>query len=165
MHKVGDFEVVSGEINVGDPCYGGDRRLTAMNGRWQGFVEYSDEGSWGTRVAVLLARHADYNNFLSNLEEDGGLGVDSGQMSVVDNDIAADCGEGLYDDICKATLAKESAGLVSALDDEHSIHGVASSTGFGDGFYPLFVAKNDDGEAIAVKVVFIDDEPVLEEAR
>lgn len=160
MDKIGSFKVVSGNINVGDPCYSGDKSLKAKNGKWEGFVEYSDEGNWGTRVAVLETRHADCSKFPFVTGEEAVLGVDSGQMCVVDESISPKTSEELYDDICKGTLRKCQHTVINDLDDDL---GVASSTGFGDGCYPLYVAKNNKDEVIAVKVIFIDEKEEYED--
>lgn len=41
--------------------------------------------------------------------------------------------------------------------------GVVSSSGFGDGGYEAFIAKNAEGKVIAVQIVFITEEDLLEE--
>ena len=60
MHKylkdnanyVGDVYIESGSVVVSDPCYTIPTWCQGIvdnvkNGRWMGFVEYSDEGDWG----------------------------------------------------------------------------------------------------------------------
>jgi hypothetical protein len=44
----------------------------------------------------------------------------------------------------------------------HSGLGVVVSTGYGDGFYPVFVRRNSEGRVVEVKVVF-DGPELLEE--
>lgn len=36
---------------------------------------------------------------------------------------------------------------------------VVTSTGFGDGVYPVFVKRSEDGRIAAVKIEFIEEEP------
>jgi hypothetical protein len=89
------FEVKSGAVFVSDPCYKLDtwcaKKLeNVRNGKWLATVEYSNEGSWGIRVARLVAWHSDLGTNPEALEFfesiSGTLGVDSGQMSIFDYD-------------------------------------------------------------------------------
>jgi hypothetical protein len=41
----------------------------------------------------------------------------------------------------------------------HAGLGVAVSTGYGDGTYPVEIQRSDDGHIAAVRIVFIPDEP------
>ena len=91
--KPQSFSVESGAVFVSDPCYQLDtwcaKKLTDVrNGKWLATVEYSNEGSWGIRVARLIAWHSDLGNDPEALEFFepifGTLGVDSGQMSIFD---------------------------------------------------------------------------------
>lgn len=54
-----------------------------------------------------------------------------------------------YEMCCDKTLGNQSAGTIPG--------GVVSSSGFGDGGYTAYCAKDDVGQIIAVKVVFIDE--------
>ena len=103
----------------------------------------------------------------TQVDMDGG--VDSGQFGFFDkdfyrNDEAAkdlkkyefspdydrEEGDSWYRACCDLTLAKESWGVLP--------NGVVSSSGFGDGSYPVFGEKDENGEWIAFEVIFIGDE-------
>lgn len=111
---------------------------------------------------------------LHNCELIGHIGVDSGQMMLVDPCYVKDFDSGdinLADDVsdrdepehnnfsyegaCNVTLAKGQAGILS-----HSMAAV-SSTGFGDGSYPVYVEYSDEGSwgrrVKSMTIVFIDD--------
>ena len=146
MKRVGEFEIRSGRIAISDPCYGGDKEFPAENGTWIGLIEMSDEGSWGMRVKRLVAHHMGYG-VESRRDYGDSVGVDSGQMSIVDAEICPALADNLYDVVCQVTCP---AGIVAAGT------GVASSTGYGDGGYALKLAKVA-GKVVAAEVVFIPD--------
>ena len=45
----------------------------------------------------------------------------------------------------------------------HTGLGVCTSTGYGDGCYPVFVRKNNEGRVAEIRVVFIDSEDIEDE--
>jgi hypothetical protein len=146
MSLVGTFEIKSGRIAVSDPCYGGDKEFPAKKGKWLASVKMSDEGSWGMRVARLMAHHEDHP--VGGCRDLGdSVGVDSGQMSISDAEICPALAHGLYDEVCQKTAP---AGIVACG------LGVASSSGYGDGGYALLIAKDGD-LVVGAEVVFIPD--------
>lgn len=176
MKEIGNFKVETGEVIVSDPCYeiGTDcatELKNVKNGNWKAALVQSDEGDWGIRNAVLIAHHEDFKlkGFEKWIEASELIGVDSGQAGFYDkksfrnnepvgeivnrvgfseNDLSEDGGK-FYALNCDLTLETElRAGVMS--------HGVVSSTGFGDGGYPLFYLLNEDKQVEALKVVFID---------
>ena len=171
------FEVTSGVMVCSDPCYSIDPPTwcqgiinNVKNGTWVANVEKSDEGDWGERIARLRVEHVNAKRTYLTTQVDMDGGVDSGQFGFFDkdfyrNDEAAkdlkkyDCGrvvqenesgEEWYRACCDLTLAKESWGVLP--------NGVVSSSGFGDGSYPVFGEKDENGEWIAFEVIFISDE-------
>ncbi len=40
----------------------------------------------------------------------------------------------------------------------HEGLGIAISTGYGDGFYPVYIKKNPNGRVAEIRIVFIDDD-------
>jgi hypothetical protein len=58
-----------------------------------------------------------------------------------------------YNACSKATLSKKRAGQLNYKHGHEGV-GVAFSTAFGDGFYPVFQNYDDQGELISVEVVF-----------
>jgi len=99
----------------------------------------------------------------------GHVAVDSGQVMVVDpcyirelwrgNSFISDPNEDgsytptnelSYDGCCTATLSKERAGQAG--------FAVASSSGYGDGEYPVYAEYNDEGQIERLTIEFISDD-------
>jgi hypothetical protein len=178
-----EFEVISGVLVCSDPCYihpdlGGVWCQGVVdnvkNGTWLADVDQKDMDDWGVRVASL---------FIVNkqaLEKDPNIsfevvgqepmnfagGVDSGQFGFFDKDfyrndeLAKDLdkedfganydresGDTWYRACSKLTLVKESWGVLP--------NGVVSSSGFGDGSYDVYGAKDGSGEYVYFSVIFI----------
>lgn len=94
----------------------------------------------------------------------GYVGVDSGQLLVCDpcyigsewEDENFDDRENpkanfSYNSCCQATLSKERAGQL-LFKRGHEGVGVAFSSGYGDGYYPVFAEKNKDGRIVKVTI-------------
>ena len=160
--KIGTFQVKSGKIIVSDPCYDhkSEAKYPAVNGVWQASVAGKDG------VASLTASTKGASKF--RWEKDTTAGVDSGQMSIFDLKFYRDDnlakgikmpdwmtpsrikkegkGEKFYGACCTLTLSENSAGVLP--------NGVASGTLHGDGVYPVYIKKNEQGKVVAVKVRF-----------
>lgn len=170
------------EVRVSDPCYGDDVwcKTTLSNvlpGNYGVIVENSDEGSWGVRNSSIIVTHEDYTNKRIVYEEYGGIGVDSGQAGIFcessyrNDEVAKDIvtpesdfeinptepGDQWYNKMCRMTLTGDGWGTYES--------GVVSSSGYGDGSYPLTVAKNNDGKIVSIAITFIgeDDEDEWDE--
>jgi hypothetical protein len=107
----------------------------------------------------------------------GHVGVDSGQLIITDpcyikswgsNDFGSDQKpdiKGLYsydyEGACSATLSEDQAGALR-FQMGHEGAGVAFSTGFGDGLYPVYATFSDEGEwgtrVKSIRVEFIEEE-------
>ncbi len=169
------FEVTSGVLVASDPCYTVPTWCQGIitnvkKGTWLAEVTKSDEGDWGNRVAVLRIEHINAKRTYITEQVDMDGGVDSGQFGFFDkdfyrNDEAAkdlkqydfggdydrsEEGEKWYRTCCNLTLNDESWGVLP--------QGVVSSSGFGDGSYPVFGEKDENGEWVVFEVIFIDDE-------
>lgn len=159
LRILGLFEVKSEKLTISDPCY---ERGTwcqgelenVQNGKWAGLALYG-KTDWGSRVWELRAVHADYpiDSKISEKTEIH-VGVDSGQAGIFDSmnfrggeDAYGDAG--WYDECCNATNGANQGGIIDG--------GVVTSSGFGDGGYDCYVAR-DNGKIVAVKVIFIADE-------
>jgi hypothetical protein len=167
---------LSKNVRVSDPCYDNDvwckTQLTNVYpGEYNVSVEKSDEGDWGNRVSRLSVIHKGYVMECedeSNWEEHSNIGVDSGQAGIfcetsyrndeivesittpeVDFVLPYDDGAGdkWYGKVCKFTLTEPQWGLYDT--------GVVTSSGFGDGGYPLDVVRNDDGEIVGMRITYI----------
>lgn len=161
---------LSDEIIIGDPCYFNDcmfatKSVSILPGDWYGFVDYRDEGDWGVRVSRMGIRNGHREAFHRVVAS---LGVDSGQMMIIDaqaanewdlnDDWSGDIIDEKYSDsltymgACYATLnTGDQAGTLAN-------KALVSSTGFGDGTYPLILSYDMSDEVCAVIVDFIWDE-------
>lgn len=80
---------LNSKIMVSDPCYGLNTWCqgiveNVLPGTYDCFVEYSDEGDWGTRVSAIEVRNAYYDGPRDFYPEDFEVGVDSGQAGIFD---------------------------------------------------------------------------------
>ena len=177
---------LSENVRVSDPCYDNDvwckTRLTDVYpGVYNVEVEKSDEGGWGNRVSRVTVIHKGYImecNDESSWEEHSEIGVDSGQAGIfcessyrndelsegittpdVDfslSDYRDDKGgDRWYEKMCKFTLDKEQWGVYDT--------GVVTSSGYGDGGYPLDIVRNDDGQIVGMRITYIFPEDEEEE--
>ncbi len=168
MKKVlGTFEVETGRIYIGDPCYDKHEGEPAVTGKWKAYINKNKEGQTCSLVAVALAP-VDSTDWQHHSHE----GVDSGQMSVYDakhfktnkevegmtqpNWMDAkrikEPGERFYGAIC--TLTYSMPGRENEGDGGVTKHGCVSGTKHGDGCYPCEVKKNRLGAITAVRVRF-----------
>lgn len=160
------FSVESNKLRATDPCYRLDvwcagNIENVANGLWFVFPKYYEEPR-DKRVAELVVVHESYKRAdikvweLANIEG----GVDSGQFGFFDfGPWAAMQMEGIgsygdensfYGKVCELTGTSEQVGVLR--------YGAVSSSGWGDGCYPVYVHKNKDGVVVAARVVFISDE-------
>lgn len=158
------FAVKSGKIRVSDPCYKPDTwcagTFPAKNGTWFASLEMlCDTGGWGNRVAALTIRHESLKALMVSPSEKLGItvGVDSGQCGFYDEGeydgippVDHDNATGRYSEMCALTLGDPQGGVFNC--------GVVSSSGYGDGSYDLYIQRDENGDAIAARVVFITDD-------
>jgi hypothetical protein len=162
------------EVRVSDPCYGDDvwckTRLTSvLPGEYHVDVQKSDEGDWGNRVSSLTVTHKDYVGKQLRYQEHGDIGVDSGQAGIFcessyrNDDVAEtikngngiridsiEDGDKWYEKMCRFTLSGEGFGAYES--------GVVTSSGFGDGSYPLAVARDEDKNIVSIVITYIGEE-------
>ena len=143
------FSVTSGFLVVGDPCYGTNRTVPALNGSWTARVVTDDKGDlWGERVVRLVVQHVDFNpSDTSVLIDEVGFGVDSGQAGVFDR--ASYGSDGFYDACCEATLSRGQCGCLRG--------GFVASSGYGDGWYSAEISSVS-GNAIRVEMAFVEED-------
>lgn len=97
----------------------------------------------------------------------GRCGVDSGQIMITDPCYVIDDGfsEADYQTVCDITLSEESAGPLM-YEKGHEGKAVVSSTGIGDGYYPVYATYDDLGdwgERITKLEIDFSDHCLLEE--
>jgi len=177
---------LSENVMVSDPCYSLDTWCqTKLNGvlpgRYNVEVEKSDQGDWGTRVSGITILHESITDDGVSLEweDHSECGVDSGQcgifcMTSYRNDEMSesittpdvnfnlgdyrkdDGGEKWYEKMCRFTLSEDQFGLYDT--------GVVSSSGIGDGLYPLEVMM-DKEKIVGMRITYLgnSDEDLLDE--
>lgn len=161
------FTITSGKVRVTDPCYDMDTWCAGdienvRNGKWLAFIHNSDEKSWGIRVADLqVVEENFYNKGIQPnwVKINIHVGVDSGQAGVFDyglfSNMEGECHKDdtergkFYDNVCELTGGRRQFGVID--------FGAVSSTGFGDGGYDCYIAKDGD-EVVAIKIIYIGDE-------
>jgi hypothetical protein len=160
---LGSMEIVDDSLMITDPCYkGGDKVVENLkSGTWICETNIVNEGGWGNRNAYIAMYHMShrYSHKKFELDVDYGevVNVDSGQIgmflgSTFETDSVS---EDYYDEICNIT-GDSTCGGGPVRDNEGQMIGFATSSGFGDGGYDLFMKLDDiTGEVIALEVVFI----------
>jgi hypothetical protein len=175
---------LSENVMVSDPCYTPDtwcqtKLNNVLPGKYNVEVDRHDEGTgWGTRVSSITVIHEDYTD-TDDWEQHSECGVDSGQcgifcmtsyrndeMSVgittptLDNPFVLPYndkgGDMWYEKMCHFTLHKDQWGLYDT--------GVVSSSGIGDGQYPLDVMMDGD-KIVGMRLEYLgnSDEDLLDE--
>jgi len=177
---------LSENVMVSDPCYTPDTwcqtKLTnVLPGKYNVEVEKSDQCDWGTRVSGITILHESIIDDGVSLEweDHSECGVDSGQcgifcMTSYRNDELSesittpdvnfnlgdyrkdDGGEKWYEKMCRFTLSEDQFGLYDT--------GVVSSSGIGDGLYPLEVMM-DKEKIVGMRITYLgnSDEELLDE--
>jgi hypothetical protein len=168
---------------VSDPCYTPDtwcqtKLDNVLPGLYNVEVERHDEGTgWGVRVSSITVIHEDYTD-TDDWEQHSECGVDSGQcgifcMTSYRNDVLSEGittptldnpfvipfredGDKWYEKICKFTLCEPQWGLYDT--------GVVSSSGIGDGQYPLDVMMDGD-KIVGMRLEYLgnSDEDLLDD--
>ena len=175
---------LSENVMVSDPCYTPDtwcqtKLDNVLPGLYNVEVERHDEGTgWGVRVSSITVIHKDYED-TDDWEQHSECGVDSGQcgifcMTSYRNDEMSvgittptldqpfvlpyndKGGDMWYEKMCHFTLHKDQWGLYDT--------GVVSSSGIGDGQYPLDVMMDGD-KIVGMRLEYLgnSDEDLLDE--
>lgn len=184
-HKIGSFEMTQPVMRVSDPCYSKDTWCVGtiencVTGKWEAAVAYKDEGDWGNRVSILIARHESgpafsaANRIYMKENNDAGTATVYWPKHGWDriSDIDVDSGQcGLFDD---AKYQDESVFKKKAkcgFDDGWYGHccnrtfsdkragvipgGAVSSSGLGDGGYDAFYHVNDAGKVDMACILYL----------
>ena len=168
---------------VSDPCYTPDtwcqtKLDNVLPGLYNVEVDKHDEGTgWGVRVSSITVIHKDYED-TDDWEQHSDCGVDSGQCGVfcmtsyrndemsvgittptLDNPFVIpfrEDGDKWYEKICHFTLCEPQWGMYDT--------GVVSSSGIGDGQYPLDVMMDGD-KIVGMRITYLgnSDEDLLDE--
>jgi hypothetical protein len=132
--------VFSDTVCATDPCYSrgtwcGEFDLKVKPGVYVGKTLTKEMGSWGHRNWRLSATKEDEE--VKTWKFVNLLGVDAGTMSIYNSKH--------YDEL-------NGSGWSDRTSDDH---GFVVSSGLGDGSYHLFAGQNEEGETVALSVVFL----------
>lgn len=181
IKNLGTFVLKSGNMRVSDPGYGKSTWCAGVipdcrTGRWEALAFFCNDELFFRRVSLLAARAVDGNagfDLLDSLDKleraNFEVGVDSGQAGMYDdetygldstvtgipNPSGKDCeepGERWYKYCCDITLSSERAGVIPT--------GAVSRSGYGDGGYPVFFQRGEDGKVDLIAIRYI-----LEDAK
>lgn len=167
MEKVGEFDVESGALVVTDPCYDlgtwcAGKITGVLNGRWHASIDHLPDDPYYTSSIHIV--HESHSHDVGSLEftlSPFEVGVDSGQAGFFDESIYPPGvrpndsywnGDEFYDECCYATC--DSANGFGVIRGK----GVVTRSGFGDGGYSCYVARDPGGHVVAAKIVFISDD-------
>ena len=176
---------LSENVMVSDPCYSPDtwcqtKLDNVLPGLYNVEVDRHDEGTgWGVRVSGITILHESITDDGISLEweDHSECGVDSGQcgifcMTSYRNDELSEGitspetdfvlpyndneGDKWYEKMCMFTLSKDQFGLYDT--------GVVSSSGLGDGLYPMEVMM-DKEKIVGIRITYLgnSDEDLLDE--
>lgn len=175
LEHIGTFSLGT-KVMVSDPCYKLGTWCQGVlenvkSGIWDAYLKMSDEGIWGIRVAELIAVNSEnYKEHPAIMDErqEFEVGVDSGCAGVFDYEYYCTCHteENLNEDWYKKQIIQqffpgdESTWQKSVFTESN---GVVSNSGYGDGSYDCYVARNDEGEIVGIRIVYINEEEVNEE--
>ena len=163
IFKLGTFKVTENKIVVADPSYDfGDFGTLILQDVLEGKY-FANVTTADNLVTSLNICHSDYKKiFEKNFAPYGEIAVDSGQAGFFDKNYFEKNSDGNFGDInsfyglaCAITMSPKQAGIIKKF-------GVVSSSGFGDGFYKVFVSRNDDRKIISAKILFISEKELEE---
>ena len=162
IFKLGTFNVTENKIVVADPSYDfGDFGTLILQDVLEGKY-FANVTTAKNLIISLNIFHSDYKNFEKNFSSYGEIAVDSGQAGFFDKNYFIKNQGGNFGDInsfyglaCAITMSPKQAGVMKNF-------GVVSSSGFGDGFYKVFVSRNDDRKIISAKILFISEKELEE---
>ena len=168
--QLGHFFIRSGRLVATDPCYNWETccewAFPALNGRWLASILVSDEGAYGNRVAELRVSHETFGETpLANRKwfqtASFETCVDSGQSGFFDveeyqkvdeNDAREPWRTAIFNAMYRPKTDDDLNGIVIR-------GGAACFSGFGDGCYPVQIARDPSGYfALSAKTIFICEE-------
>lgn len=147
----------TGTLDVTDPCYRKDvwcriNNVSIKPGEYQCIAWLFDRGDWRNRVAEM-------GIFLNGIipvrtkweRYPGRIGVDAGLAGIFENkpDFTSD----QWNEVC--SLCDKAGYPLVIVQDGPLFKGFFTSSGHGDGEYALLVCKNETGEIVAMKIVFM----------
>lgn len=159
---------LNSRVRVSDPCYGtgvwcSGEIANVFAGQYIPTVNMSNEGMWGYRVTSIQVVHSDFEDKDLSFNErvKFEVGVDSGMAGIYD----ADYYEQYHSE--KEHNSEWYSRVCVEVDPYCTKDNkcVISSSGFGDGSYNCYVAKNSVGQVVGILIEFITDDDFDEEVE
>lgn len=155
------FEVVGTkkfgpEIDITDPCYNKKvwcrlNNVKIKEGEYRCIVwikkthydDYHGNRHYDTRIAKIGIYYGDIPH-AEKLKEIGDIGVDAGLAGFFNN--KPDYNDEEWSELCSAIKGKD-----YLINEE----GFFSSSGYGDGYYPVYAEKDTNGEITSLEIAFM----------
>ena len=139
--------MLGNEVDITDPCY--DRnvwcRMTTEcePGEYTGYVNISDEGEWGKRVASIAIYKDDNIKDFNSMENIGQIGVDAGLAGFFNNkpDFPGDT---WMEFLMESGTFKADGEYDYSRNYYECKYGLFSSSGYGDGGYDVYATPERD---------------------
>ena len=141
--KIGDVGVDSGQLMITDPCY--------LLNQWKN-KEFVDVRILTDNKGNKYQYRKDFDNYesvLAPFNKTVNQLVEEGILTQVP---VEETGEYSYDGASKATLSDKGYGQLN-FTAGHAGAGVAFSSGYGDGLYPVYARKDSDGCIMEVRIM------------
>lgn len=172
-YLAGSIQLDNGKVIVGDPSYQDLESVcvidNVLKGTYNCYATKADEYLWGRRVVSLEIKHIDHLDD-SDYEEFDSIPVDSAKACISDFDFRI----GKFSDESRSTWLDGLYTLLYGYDiegniifDEDTFTGeerrfavvdnkaVVSSSGIGDGCYPVDVVWADD-KIVCIKITYLE---------
>lgn len=152
IELIGHVGVDSGQLLLCDPCY--------IDSQWEK-EDFEDFRSYQHKdTGNELTYRIDFRNYAEAIDAYGGKNMNeliaTGEWEEIPDTKKAD-NPFSYNACAKATLSRDGHGQLN-FKLGHPGAGVAFSTAFGDGMYPVFAHYMPDGTLKSVEVVFQEEE-------
>ena len=154
MKKLGE-KLFGNFIDVTDPCYDHNvwcriNNIKIKPGIYNCYYSTHDGKEWGERISSIKILHKENLKNVVDITNIGTIGVDAGLAGFFEN--KPDYKDKEWYDFCdKLQKEEEQTGLRAHICD----CGFYSSSGYGDGVYPVFLLKNANNETIGIKIQFV----------
>lgn len=175
LEYIGTFSLGT-KVMVSDPCYKLGTWCQGVlenvkSGVWEAYLKMIDTGMWGVRVAELItisSEHCEKHLTIMDEHQEFEVGVDSGCAGVFDYEYYCkshtdeDVNEDWYEkQIIQQFFPGDQSTWQKSVFTESN--GVVSNSGYGDGGYDCYVARNTEGEIVGIRIVYIIEEEINEE--
>lgn len=166
MEKVIGVRKFDGKVDVTDPCYEKDawcrmNGVEILPGEYECFVDVwsnKQTGGWGERVARIGIRRLRSEETV--FEQIGEIGVDAGLAGFYQD--KPDFTDEEWSEFCDIIHDYPTMHL-SEGEFSGRLNGFTASSGYGDGGYPVYAARNSRGQVVALEIHFIWEEDEEEE--